>query len=180
MLLLRMNIRAHKWQLTLGMGVFRANTALNVVNQALELGTITEEQATDYRAELRFLRGLFNFEARLVFGDYIPIITEDTEDPAQVSNENPEGAVLNHIISDLQFAWENLPATQSQPGRATSYAARALAARAYLQDLKYADAKPLLDNIINSGEFSLCLILSITSTLKPTTTRNQFLKYRQM
>jgi hypothetical protein len=30
-----------------------------------------------------------------------------------------------------------------------------LAARAYLQDLKYAEAKPLLDNIINSGKFSL-------------------------
>jgi hypothetical protein len=31
----------------------------------------------------------------------------------------------------------------------------ALAARAYLQDLKYSDAKPLLDNIINSGKYSL-------------------------
>ena len=31
----------------------------------------------------------------------------------------------------------------------------ALAARAYLQDLKYAEAKPLLDNIINSGKYSL-------------------------
>jgi starch-binding outer membrane protein, SusD/RagB family len=149
------NYPAEKWQLTLGMGVFRANRALNVVTEALAQETITEEQATNYRAQLRFLRGLFNFEARLVFGDYIPILTEDTEDAAQVSNENPAGAVLAHIISDLQFAWENLPPTQSQPGRATSYAARALAARAYLQDLKYAEAKPLLDNIINSGEFSL-------------------------
>jgi hypothetical protein len=31
----------------------------------------------------------------------------------------------------------------------------ALAARAYLQELKYSDAKPLLDNIINSGKYSL-------------------------
>jgi starch-binding outer membrane protein, SusD/RagB family len=68
--------------------------------------------------------------------------------PAQVPNENAAGAVLAHIISDLTFAWENLPESQAQVGRATKYAAMALGARAYLQDLKYAEAKPLLDNII--------------------------------
>jgi starch-binding outer membrane protein, SusD/RagB family len=149
------NYPADKWKLTIGMGVFRANKALNVVDISVELGTISETQAKDYRAELLFLRGLFNFEARLVFGDYIPILTEDIEDPTQVSNVNPEGAVLNHIISDLKFAWENLPESQAQPGRPTKYAAMALGARAYMQDLKYAEAKPLLDNIITSGKYSL-------------------------
>jgi starch-binding outer membrane protein, SusD/RagB family len=146
---------ADKWKLTIGMGVFRANKALAVVKTALENGAITEAQANAYRAELLFLRGLFNFEARLVFGDYIPILTEETVDPAQVSNENPEGAVLTHIINDLKFASDNLPETQAQVGRATKYAAMALAARAYLQDLKYAEAKPLLEAIINSGKYSL-------------------------
>jgi starch-binding outer membrane protein, SusD/RagB family len=149
------NYPADKWKLTIGMGVFRANKALAVVKTALENGAITEAQANAYRAELLFLRGLFNFEARLVFGDYIPILTEETVDPAQVSNENPEGAVLTHIINDLKFAADNLPETQAQVGRATKYAAMALAARAYLQDLKYAEAKPLLDAIINSGKYSL-------------------------
>ncbi|MGD9556150.1 MAG: RagB/SusD family nutrient uptake outer membrane protein [Mangrovibacterium sp.] len=149
------NYPADKWKLTLGMGVFRANKALNVVAKSLEMGTITEAQAKKYKAELLFLRGLFNFEARLVFGDYIPILTEDIEDPAKVSNKNPEGAVLTQIVSDLKFAYENLPETQEQPGRATKYAAMALAARAYLQDLKYAEAKPLLDDIINSGKYTL-------------------------
>jgi starch-binding outer membrane protein, SusD/RagB family len=149
------NYPADKWKLTIGMGVFRANRALNVVARSLELGTISEAQANAYRAELLFLRGLFNFEARLVFGDYIPILTEETEDPAQVSNENPEGAVLTHIINDLKFAADNLPESQAQVGRATRYAAMALAARAYLQDLKYAEAKPLLDAIINSGKYAL-------------------------
>ena len=149
------NYPAEKWQLTLGMGVFRANRGLSIINQALELGNISEEEANAFRAELLFLRGLFNFEARLVFGDYIPIITEETPDPSQVSNENPEGAVLQHIINDLTFAASNLPETQPQPGRATRYAAMALAARAHLQDLQYAEAKPLLDAIINSGRYSL-------------------------
>lgn len=146
---------AEKWRLNIGMGVDRANRLLRIIAKNEEAGSITAEQATNFRAQTRFLRGLFNFEARLVFGDYIPILTEDIEDPTQVSNENAPGAVLAHIISDLQYAWENLPETQAQVGRATRYAAMALAARAYLQDLKYAEAKPLLDNIINSGKFQL-------------------------
>jgi starch-binding outer membrane protein, SusD/RagB family len=144
-----------KWQLTLGMGVFRANQTLRVVKIAEEQGNITPERANAFRAELLFLRGLFNFEARLVFGDYVPIITEETLEPKLVTNENPEGALLGHIINDLTFAWNNLPETQAQVGRATKYAAMALGARAYLQDLKYAEAKPLLDGIINSGKYSL-------------------------
>src|SRR5690606_5174559 len=133
----------------------RTNKTLRIINIAIEQGNMDEATANKYRAEVRFIRALNNFEARLVFGDYIPILTEETEDPTKVSNENPEGAVLNHIINDLQFAWENLPETQAQVGRPTKYAAMALAARAYLQDLKYAEAKPLLENIINSGKYSL-------------------------
>jgi hypothetical protein len=149
------NYPADKWRLTIGMGIDRANKTMRIINATEEQGTIDAATANSFRAEVRFLRGLFNFEAWLVFGDYIPILTEETENPAEVPNENPEGAVLNHIISDLQFAWENLPATQSQVGRATKYAAMALAARAYLQDLQYSAAKPLLDNIITSGQYEL-------------------------
>jgi hypothetical protein len=144
---------ADKWRLNIGMGVNRANTVLNIIAKTEGL---SEATAKEFKAETRFLRGLFYFEAWLVFGDKIPLITEDKIDvAATIVNENAPGAVLNFIIADLQYAWENLPATQSQPGRPTKYAAMALAARAYLQELKYTEAKPLLDNIINSGKYSL-------------------------
>ena len=99
---------ADKWRLTIGMGVDRANRTLKVIKKTEDAKTITAEQAKKFRAEVYFLRALFNFEARLVFGDYIPILLEDTEDPLLVPNKNPEGAVLTHIINDLKFAWENL------------------------------------------------------------------------
>ena len=137
------------------MGVDRANKTMKIIKKSLEDKTITQQQADTYMAEVRFLRALFNFEARLVFGDYIPILTEDTPDPKAVSNVNAEGAVLKHITDDLKYAADNLPESQAQVGRPTKYAAMALAARAYLQELRYADAKPLLDNIINSGYYSL-------------------------
>ena len=146
---------ADKWKLNIGMGVDRANKTMRIINQSEKDGKITAAEASKFRAEARFLRGLFNFEARLVFGDYIPILTEETADPKTVKNVNAAGAVLAHIVGDLKYAYENLPETQAEPGRPTKYAAMALAARAYLQDLKYAEAKPLLDNIINSGKFSL-------------------------
>ncbi len=146
---------ADKWRLCIGMGVDRANKTLKIINASEKEGKITAAQATQFRAEAKFLRALFNFEARLVFGDYIPILTEETADPKEVSNVNAAGVVLNHIVADLKYAWENLPETQAQVGRPTKYAAMALGARAYLQDLKYAEAKPLLDNIINSGKYSL-------------------------
>lgn len=146
---------ADKWRLCLGMGVDRANKTLRVIDKTLEDGTITQEVADRFRSEVRFLRGLFYFEAWLVFGDYIPIIDETELDPASVSNENADGAVLNFIIADLEYAASKLPAVQAQPGRPTKWAAKAVAARAYLQKLKYAEAKPLLDDIINSAQFEL-------------------------
>ena len=146
---------ADKWRLNLGMGVDRVNKTLRVVQKTLDDGTISQETADRFRAELRFLRGLFYFEAWLVFGDYIPILDETVEDPALVSNENPADAVLNFIVADLAYAAGILPATQAQPGRPTKYAAKAIAARALLQELKYAEAKPLLDEIISSGKFEL-------------------------
>ncbi len=148
---------ADKWRLCLGMGVFRANKVLNVIKQSEADGTITSAQATQYAAEARFLRALFYFEARLVFGDYLPILSEDIADPATVSNKNADGAVLAFIMEDLKYAWDNLPSDRdgANVGRPTKYAAMALGARAYLQDLKYAEAKPLLDGIISSGKYSL-------------------------
>jgi len=144
---------ADKWVLNIGMGVNRCNNLLNVIAKIPEL---TEATATQLKAEARFLRGLYYFESWLVFGDKIPLITEDKIEVAStISNDNAPGAVLKFITDDLAFAAANLPEKQTQPGRATKYAAMALAARAYMQVLDYASAKPLLDNIINSGKFSL-------------------------
>lgn len=147
------NYPADKWRLCIGMGVNRTNITLNVIKKTQGL---SEATAKEFTAEARFLRGLFYFEAWLVFGDYIPLIPEDKADVANtIKNVNQPGDVLNFIIADLKYAYENLPESQTEPGRPTKYAAMALAARAYLQELKYAEAKPLLDNIINSGKYSL-------------------------
>ena len=147
------NYPADKWILNIGMGVHRCNIVLNVIAKTTDLPAAT---ASQLKAEARFLRGLYYFESWLVFGDKVPLITEDKVDVANtITNDNAPGVVLKFITDDLKFAADNLPAKQSQPGRATKWAAKALAARAYLQVLDYASAKPLLDEIINSGQFTL-------------------------
>jgi hypothetical protein len=144
---------ADKWRLNLGMGVNRANITLNVIAKT---PTLAADKAKEFTAEARFLRGLFNFEAWLVFGDKIPILPEDKIDVAKtITNVNASGAVLKWITDDLKFAADNLPENQSDPGRPTKYAAMALAARAYMQVLDYASAKPLLDAVIASNKYAL-------------------------
>jgi hypothetical protein len=140
---------ADKWKWYLK-GVTRANGVLKVLKGTQGLST---EQATEFEAETRFLRGWFNFEAWLVFKN-IPIIKEDTPDATLVPNNVD---AMPAIIEDLTFAMNNLPdlAHQAEPGRPTKYAAMAVLARAYMQTLNYAAAKPLLENIITSGKFSL-------------------------
>jgi starch-binding outer membrane protein, SusD/RagB family len=140
------------WTLTYGRGVHRANEVLRIIGLAEGLSASAKDRLT---AEARFLRAFYYFQAWLVFGDRLPIITEETEDRKKVSNDNAPGTLLAFIINDLKFAWENLPESQPEPGRPTKYAAMGLAARAYLQELKYSEAKPLLDNIINSNKYQL-------------------------
>lgn len=139
---------SHKWKLCLGMGVNRANEVLRII--ALT-DNITEAERTSFTAEAHFLRAFYNFEAWLVFKN-IPILTEETADPAQVPNTED---ALPFIISDFLYAAANLPDRQTQVGRPTKWAAKGMAARAYLQILDYASAKPLLDDIILNGGFTL-------------------------
>jgi len=142
-----------KWKLCLGIGVYRCNDVLRIIGLSTGLDPAKE---AEFRAEARFLRALNTFEAWLVFGDKIPILTEETADPSQVSNVNEPHAVLNFIVSDLEYAAGILPDRQTQqPGRPTKWAAKALEARAYLQELNYTAAKPLLQEIIDDGGFTL-------------------------
>lgn len=151
------NYPAEKWKLCLGMGVYRCNDVMRIIGltQGLEDGVKNE-----FIAEARFLRAMYTFEAWLVFGDKIPILTNETVaeaggDASKITNDNPAHAVLNQIVADLEYAASVLPDRQTQPGRPTKWAAKALEARAYLQELNYAEAKPLLQDIIDNGGFTL-------------------------
>jgi len=152
-------------------GIARANTALRLVEAQTDAAY---PQKTEREAELRFLRGHFYFLLKILF-NHIPWIDENLQKSAAsygaVSNVALTSDQLwTNIANDFRFAAANLPATQSQVGRASkgaaqSYLAKTLLYQAYTQDdknnvtgidqTKLAEVNTLCDSVINSAQYSL-------------------------
>jgi len=143
---------ASKWG-TVYDGVQRANDVLRIMAKATD---ISEDDQKRIRAEAKFLRAHYHFEAKKMWNK-IPFIDETiTYGNGNYHVSNQTDAWPN-IENDLLFAIRNLKTTpyQGAVGRATKYTALALLAKAYMFQKKFALAKPLLDTIINYGPFKL-------------------------
>jgi starch-binding outer membrane protein, SusD/RagB family len=139
-------------------GVARANVCLTFLWDTQKgAKPLPDVRAKQVEAEAKALRAWFHFQANKIF-ENIPYIKTPTELgdvlPEAVVNTDPGWA---GIEADLQFAIDNLPTTKinNEPGRVTKYAAEAMKAQAFMYQKKYSSAKPLLDDIITSGKFSL-------------------------
>ena len=60
------NYPAEKYRQVIGYGADKVNKTLVILRKSEEDGTVTTAEATEFRAELRFLRALYYFEGRLV------------------------------------------------------------------------------------------------------------------
>jgi hypothetical protein len=107
-------------------------------------------------AEARFLRAYYYFELVKFFGD-IPLIIDERLgiEEAQQLPRAPKADVYAQIEEDLTFAISILNPVATQKGRATKGAAQALLGKAYLYQNKYSEAASILDEIRNSGLYSL-------------------------
>lgn len=149
--------------------ISRANVALRSVNSLSEAEFPLKKTR---QAELRFLRGHSYFMLKMLFKN-IPYIDEtiSNDDILKVSNVQYKNDELwNKIGEDFQFAVNNLPAKQSQIGRANKIAAAAYLAKlrlfqAYEQDDKHQvtninktrlqEVVTLTQQVISSGQYSL-------------------------
>lgn len=134
-------------------GVQRANDVLRLLAKVTD-NSITETEATQIKAEARFLRAVFHFEAAKIYKN-VPYIDESityNDGNYNVPNTAP---IWPKIEEDLQYAVDNLTETKSEVGRANSWAAKAFLAKAYMFQQKLAEAKPLLADIIDNGMTSL-------------------------
>ncbi|PKP14014.1 MAG: RagB/SusD family nutrient uptake outer membrane protein [Bacteroidetes bacterium HGW-Bacteroidetes-3] len=107
--------------------ISRANFALSVINDIPEADYSNKTIRT---AELRFLRGHCHFMLKLMFNK-IPYITEtlSQEEILQTSNDLSNEDLWNTIADDFIFAYNNLPQSQDQVGRANKNAAAAYLAK---------------------------------------------------
>ena len=110
--------------------ISRANFALSVIN---EIPAEEYENKTLRQAELRFLRAHSHFMLKVLFKK-IPYILEglSQEEIAQVTNDIPNDELWNIIAGDFLFAYNNLPQSQGEVGRADRNAAAAYLAKVRL------------------------------------------------
>jgi hypothetical protein len=127
-------------------GIQRCNDVINTL--AIATGIPAAEQTT-ITAQARFLRAFYHMELKKVFNNII--FADETVSPTSFDVSNTVDA-WPKIEADLTFAVANLPATWSEAGRANSWAAKALLAKAYMFEHKYTDAQPLLKDVIDNGK----------------------------
>ncbi len=142
-------------------GIYRCNVVLDRLPTAPFSGG-TEALRLQLLAEVRYLRALNYFNLVRAFGD-VPLILEEVKsiDNIQVVR-TPSAQVYAAIENDLQEAIKNLPLRYTggnllaqELGRVTQGAAKALLAKVYLYQKKYADAARLAKEVIDSGVYRL-------------------------
>lgn len=136
--------------------------AINTMNAVIERAAniksgISEQQKNTRVAEVRFLRGLVYFNLVRHYGD-VHLSLKETTGVVTEAKRSPRAEVYKQIIEDLKFAEVNLPATQSQYGRATRGAAQHMLSLVHLTRAEgndLATAKEYADKVINSGQYQL-------------------------
>ena len=128
-------------------GVNRSNAVINLIN------SIEGQDLSAQMAEARFLRGHFNFEIQRLWGN-VPLITEDNASAIEFNQPN-SGPIWDAIEADFQFAIDNLPASQSDIGRPTLWAASAYLGKTHLYQSEFNEASAILNNVVNNGPYSL-------------------------
>ncbi len=141
---------SRKWE-SLYEGISRTNQTLVSIDKAIEEGT-SKEDLVILGAEARFLRAHYHMDAKKIWNN-IPFMKEGL-----IATPPNDTDIWPSIEEDLIYASENLPENQEDPGRATSWVAKAYLAKAHMFQNDYQSARPILDNIINEGPFQLVSI----------------------
>ncbi|HYG19511.1 MAG TPA: RagB/SusD family nutrient uptake outer membrane protein [Ohtaekwangia sp.] len=134
--------------------IHQANQVIQNAPKATE--NVTDELKDRVVGEAKFLRGWAYFDLVVLFGG-VPLMETYATDIGEDKPRATEAEVYALITADLLDAIEKLPVKASYDasnvGRANKEAAQAMLARVYMQQGLYADAKPLLAEIIESGAF---------------------------
>ena len=125
-------------------GIYRAN-------YIFEFKDKTEFDGKDaVLGQAAFLRAYYYFELVKFFGDVPMPIDKRVQFGEETSfGRTPKSDVYAQIEADLIFAAENLPIVQTELGRITKGAAKALLGKAYLFQDKFSQAAVVLQEVID-------------------------------
>ncbi len=124
-------------------GISRANQVITTANEAKDL---SDAQRSEIIGEARFIRGYWYFDLKKMF-NMVPWIDETTTDFRQSNDQD----IWPKIEADFKYAMDNLPATQTDFGRANKWAGAAFLAKAYMFEKKFQEADALLTQIRTNG-----------------------------
>jgi starch-binding outer membrane protein, SusD/RagB family len=127
-------------------GITHANEVLRVLKTAVASNTIDASNAARLEGEARFLRGHFHFELLKTFG--VPPFVDETISTDDLKGVKNDENIWPKVEADFQFAFDNLPGTQINVGRANKWAAASFLAKVKVYQGKFAEAKAIFDNMI--------------------------------
>ena len=128
-------------------GVARANATLKLVVTDDAVAGVSEGTRNRITSEARFLRGHYYFELKKNFNN-TPYVDENWDEITPVGNT---ADLWPFIEADLKFAYDNLPGTMGDAGRANKWAAGAYYGKALLFQGKYSEARTVLADVVNNG-----------------------------
>ncbi|HEY1019717.1 MAG TPA: RagB/SusD family nutrient uptake outer membrane protein [Sediminibacterium sp.] len=135
-----------KWQAVYD-AVQRCNDVLRLMASATDINDADKKRI---EAESRFLRAHYHMEAKKMWNN-VPFVDQTITYAAGNFNVSNTADIWPNILADLDYAIANLPATQSSVGRANSWAAKALKAKALMFKKDYTAALPILKDVIANG-----------------------------
>jgi hypothetical protein len=135
-----------KWQAVYD-GVQRCNDVLRLMAAATDISAADQKRIS---AEARFLRAHYHMEAKKMWNN-VPFVDETITYAAGNFNVGNTADIWPNIIADLDYAIANLPATQSSVGRANSWGAKTVKAKALMFKKDFAGALPILKDVIANG-----------------------------
>ncbi|HVV55560.1 MAG TPA: RagB/SusD family nutrient uptake outer membrane protein [Mucilaginibacter sp.] len=137
-----------KWDVNM-LGLRYANATINEMALVKD-GSLSSADAAEIKGEARFLRGFFELELAKMWRN-VPYIDETVQYDNGYKNISNNGSIWDKIEADFTAAMNVLPVTQTAPGRANKYAAEAFLVKTLMFDYQYAQAQPLLNDLITNG-----------------------------
>jgi starch-binding outer membrane protein, SusD/RagB family len=143
------DIAFNKWR-NLMLAISRTNFAIRQISKV----TDSKYPVSVRIAEMRLLRGHFHFDLKRNYNK-IPYLNESTDPTAASNTEFSSDELWSQIESDFQFAFDNLPETQTEIGRVNKYIAAAYLAKVYVETKQWSKAIAAADVVIESGRYNL-------------------------
>jgi hypothetical protein len=144
------------WQ-TCYTGIFQCNNVLEIIEANPELPGLTPALTNEIVGQARFLRALFHFNLLNLYGD-VPLATSTDLETLSTISRTPRAEVMSFVIEEARTAateLEGVSFDNDNQYRATSWAAKALEARALLYSGDVAGAGAVANDIIENGGFEL-------------------------